>query len=129
MVYSLKKLKLFSKEIRKELLKISNKKNASHVGSNLSIIEILVMLYFNVMKHNPKKPYFENRDRFILSKGHACLVYYAALCELGFFEKKEFKKFEKTDSFLLGRPNKKLSVFSNFLNSFFSKKPSSHNAA
>ncbi len=101
MVYSLKKLRSFSKELRKELLIISNKKNASHVGSNLSIIEILVMLYFNVMKHNPKNPYYENRDRFILSKGHACLSLYIVLAECGYFKKKFLNNYSDNGSMLM----------------------------
>ena len=49
-------------------------------------------------------PQWQDRDRFILSKGHACLAYYAALCEIGYIKKEELKTFEKDDSSLLGHP-------------------------
>ena len=68
------------------------------------------------MNLNEKNRYSEKRDRFILSKGHACLAYYAALCEIGFIKKDELKTFEKNDSNLLGHPvaNKELGIeFSN----------------
>jgi len=68
------------------------------------------------MKIDKKNPNWEQRDRFILSKGHACLAYYAALCEIGYISKEELKTFEKNDTNLLGHPviNRKLGIdFSN----------------
>ena len=56
------------------------------------------------MKIDKKNPNWEERDRFILSKGHACLAYYAALCEVGYISKEELKTFEKNDTNLLGHP-------------------------
>jgi transketolase len=68
------------------------------------------------MKIDKNNPNWDERDRFILSKGHACLAYYAALCEIGYISKEELKTFEKNDSNLLGHPviNRKLGIdFSN----------------
>ena len=68
------------------------------------------------MKIKKNNPNWINRDRFILSKGHACLAYYAALCEVGYITKEQLKTFEKDDSDLLGHPviNRKLGIdFSN----------------
>ena len=78
--------------------------SSAHIGGALSSVDIVSTLFSNFAKITPKN--FKNieRDYFILSKGHACLVYYAVLVEMGFFSKEELKTFEKTDSFLLGHP-------------------------
>jgi len=90
--------------------------SSSHFGGALSIVEIVSILFSEVMKIKKDNPNWEDRDRFILSKGHACLAYYAALCEVGYISKDELKTFEKDDSNLLGHPviNKNLGIeFSN----------------
>ena len=90
--------------------------SSAHIGGALSIADILSFLFVNKMKIELKNPLDENRDRFILSKGHACLAYYAGLCELGYISKDELKTFEKNNSNLLGHPviNRKLGIeFSN----------------
>jgi len=111
-------IKNFSKKIRKHILDMALYAGASssHFGGALSIVEIISTLFSNQMNLNEKNRYSEKRDRFILSKGHACLAYYAALCEIGFIKKDELKTFEKNDSNLLGHPvaNKELGIeFSN----------------
>jgi len=78
--------------------------SSAHIGGALSSVDIITTLFSEFIKINPKNILETNRDYFILSKGHACLVYYAALVELGFFSKDSLKTFEKTDSFLLGHP-------------------------
>ena len=111
-------IKNFSKRVRKHILEMALYAGASssHFGGALSIVEIISTLFSNQMNLNEKNRYSETRDRFILSKGHACLAYYAALCEIGFIKKDELKTFEKNDSNLLGHPvaNKELGIeFSN----------------
>jgi len=111
-------IKNFSKKIRKHILDMALYAGASssHFGGALSIVEIISTLFSNQMNLNEKNRHSETRDRFILSKGHACLAYYAALCEIGFIKKDELKTFEKNDSNLLGHPvaNKELGIeFSN----------------
>ena len=89
--------------------------SSSHLGGALSIVEIVASLFGYKMKIN-ENPQWEDRDRFILSKGHACLAYYAALNQVGYISKEELKTFEKDDSNLLGHPviNKNLGIdFSN----------------
>jgi len=108
----------FSKEVRKNILEMAFYAGASssHFGGALSIVEIISFLYSYKMKINKNEPNWEERDRFILSKGHACLAYYAALCEVGYISKSQLKTFEKDDSELLGHPviNRKLGIdFSN----------------
>ena len=107
----------FSKAIRKNILDMAFYAGASsaHLGGALSIVEIISVLFCHVMKHNPD-PQWQDRDRFILSKGHACLAYYAALCEIGYISKNELKTFEKNNSNLLGHPvmNREIGIdFSN----------------
>ncbi len=114
----LKEIKNFSKRVRKHILDMALHAGASssHFGGALSIVEIISTLFSYQMNLNEKNRYSETRDRFILSKGHACLAYYAALCEIGFLKKEELKTFEKNDSNLLGHPvaNKELGIeFSN----------------
>jgi transketolase len=112
------KIKNFSLEVKKNILEMALAAGASsaHFGGALSIVEIISILFAHQMKIDKKNVNWEKRDRFILSKGHACLAYYAALCEIGYISKEELKTFEKNDSNLLGHPvkNTKLGIdFSN----------------
>jgi len=75
-----------------------------HMGSAMSLIEILRVLYDNFLKYNPKKPNLINRDRLILSKGHGCLALYALLADKKFFNKKILKSASKFESILGGHP-------------------------
>ncbi len=115
---NIQNIKNFSIELKKNILEMAFSAGASssHFGGALSIVEIVSTLFSHEMKLKKDDPNWEDRDRFILSKGHACLAYYAALCEIGFISKDELKTFEKDDSNLLGHPviNKKLGIdFSN----------------
>jgi transketolase len=74
-------------QIRVSALEMVAKAKASHIGSALSIADIVAVLYGKVLFYNNQNPDDSNRDRFILSKGHACVAVYAALAECGFFEK------------------------------------------
>lgn len=77
----------------------------AHFGPALSSVEIVASLFFNIMKHNPKNPRMEDRDRFVLSKGHACLSYYSALVEAGYIKEEEMYTFKQDESFLSGHPS------------------------
>jgi len=77
-----------------------------HLGGSNSAADIVTALYFYKMKVDPQNPYTENRDRFILSKGHAALVQYAALAELGFFPVEEIKNVKNLGAMLQGHPDK-----------------------
>jgi transketolase len=76
-----------------------------HLGGSNSAADIVAALYFHKMKVNPQNPQDEDRDRFILSKGHAALVQYAALAELGFFPKDELKNIKRIGAMLQGHPD------------------------
>ena len=90
--------------IRKHIVTMSGRANASHSGSALSPVEIVTALYFNLMRINPKKPYWSERDRFILSKGHGGAVLYAALAERGFIKKSLLNTFCFDGSPLITHP-------------------------
>ena len=91
-------------EIRNTIVEICIEKGG-HPASSLSCVEILVSLYYsNILNIYPDSPQHPLRDRFILSKGHACLGYYSILCEKGYFTKEDLNLFEKNGSFLLGHP-------------------------
>ena len=112
------KIESFALAVRKNILEMSLSAGAdsAHFGGALSITEIISTLFAYQMKIDKKNPQWEDRDRFILSKGHACLAYYAALCEVGYISKQELKTFEKNDTNLLGHPviNRNLGIdFSN----------------
>ena len=79
---------------------------ASHIGSALSCVDILTVLYFKILAIDPKNPWLENRDRFILSKGHAVAALYATLAERGFFNKKLLKSYCANGSNLPGHASR-----------------------
>ena len=114
----IKNIKNFAFQVRKNILEmaVSAGSSSAHFGGALSITEIVSTLFGCQMRIDKKNPQWEDRDRFILSKGHACLAYYAALCEVGYISKEELKTFEKNDTNLLGHPviNRNLGIdFSN----------------
>jgi transketolase len=76
-----------------------------HLGGSCSCAHVVAALYFHKMNIDPKNPKYEDRDRFLLSKGHAALVQYAALAEAGFFPKEELKKVKSLGSMLQGHPD------------------------
>lgn len=79
--------------------------HGAHFGPALSSIEIIASLYFGVMHHDPKNPCLPERDRFVMSKGHACLSYYAALVEAGYLSREEMYTFKGDNSILSGHPS------------------------
>ncbi len=102
-----KELKLFAANLRKNILLEVFSASSGHPGGSLSIADILSYLYnveMNVSPENPKDP---NRDRFVLSKGHAAPAIYAALALKGFFDEKELKLFRNINGFLQGHPDMK----------------------
>ena len=80
----------------------------AHLGGGLSMIEIMAVLYLGVMRCDPHNPLWEERDRFILSKGHGVLAYYTALNRAGFVSDQELTTFKSNDTFLYGHPSMNL---------------------
>ena len=91
--------------IRKEIVTMIHKAKSGHPGGSLSAVEILTALYFDEMNIDPSNPKMEDRDRFILSKGHAAPVLYATLAERGYFSEDELSNFRKFGSMLQGHPD------------------------
>lgn len=83
---------------------------SGHPGGSLSAADIVTTLYFRVMRHDPKNPQWEDRDRFVLSKGHSAPVLYAALAESGYFPTAQLATLRKPDSGLQGHPDRNLSL-------------------
>lgn len=98
--------KRIAREIRKNIVKMHTKSGSSHVGCALSIVDILVVLYFSILKIDPKRPIFKNRDRFILSKGHAASALYCTLAKKGFFSEKILEEYCIDGGRLLGHSAK-----------------------
>ena len=94
-----------SKNTRKLILETVAEAGSGHPGGSLSAVEILVTLYFYKMKHDPKNPSWEDRDRFILSKGHASPLLFSILAQAGYFPIEELKTFRKINSRLQGHPD------------------------
>ena len=102
-------LKAFSYDLRKNVVDIIRAGNAGHIGGDMSVIDILITLYFKQMNISPDNRDDENRDRFILSKGHSVEAYYAVLAAKGFFEIEQVTaEFSRWGSPFIGHPNNKL---------------------
>ncbi len=91
--------------IRRLILKTLNKSQAGHPGGSLSAVEILTALYFRVMRIDPDQPNWPERDRLVLSKGHAAPVYYATLARRGYFPEAELSTHDTLNSRLQGHPD------------------------
>lgn len=102
----LKHLKKMAVQIRRDMIEATahGKGGGIHIGPALSSADIVAALYFKIMEVDPKDPYWLERDRFILSKGHAYAVLYAALAEKGFFPREELLTMRAIDSRLQGHP-------------------------
>jgi len=100
-----KKLKLIANTIRQDIIKMLVQAGSGHSAGPLGMADIFTALYFNVMNHNPKKPQWQDRDRFILSNGHICPVWYATLARAGYFPVKELKTLRKLGTRLQGHPH------------------------
>ncbi len=104
-------LQEIAKEIRKDIIRMTGNAGSGHPGGSLSCVEILVSLFFKVMRHDPKNPKWEDRDRFILSKGHGAPALYATLARCGYIEREELLTLRKIGSRLQGHPDKRFLPF------------------
>ena len=107
----LEKLQKIAKEIRISILKMIFNAQSGHLGGNLSAVELILTLYKKILKHDKawkKSKFFNERDRFVLSKGHASAALYCILAEEGYFDKKELMTFRKFGSKLQGHPSSRM---------------------
>ncbi len=93
-------------EQRREILRIFSCSKRGHIGSTFSLLDIVRVLYDDILRFDPKRPDWSDRDRFILSKGHGCLALYLLLAEKGFFPMRELERFCGYKSILGGHPEK-----------------------
>jgi transketolase len=91
--------------LRLDIVKMIGVGQKGHLGGSCSLAEIVTALYFYKMKHDAKNPHWPDRDRFLLSKGHAALIQYAALAECGYFPKEEILKVKCLGAMLQGHPD------------------------
>jgi len=98
----IKELENKAKVIRRHIIEMIGRCGSGHPGGSLSAADILTVLYFHKMKHDPKNPKWDERDRFVLSKGHAAPVLYATLAEAGYFPKSYLKTLRQIGSSLQG---------------------------
>ena len=94
------------KRVKKNVLKMIHEAGSGHPGGSLSCVEILCVLFFQRMRHKPKNPSWQGRDRFVLSKGHAAPALYAVLAECGYFPESRLSGFRKFGSILQGHPER-----------------------
>lgn len=104
---ALEQLKEKANIIRKDIIEMLAEAKSGHPGGSLSAVEILTYLYFKEMNVDPSNPQWQDRDRFILSKGHGAPVLYSTLAEKGYFPKEELMKLRKTGAMLQGHPDMK----------------------
>ena len=97
-------LKKTADQLRLDVVKMVHDAHDGHPGPALSAMDMITALYYNVMRIDPNRPDWEDRDRFILSKGHACPALYAALGRKGYFSADEFDGLRKFDRMLQGHP-------------------------
>jgi len=102
---SLEELQTIAKRIRREIVEMTGAAKSGHPGGSLSAVEVVVELYFDYMRINPKDPKWPDRDRFILSKGHAAPVLYAAMAEAGYTPKDQLNTLRKLGSIYQGHPD------------------------
>ncbi len=99
-------LKSLAKRLRVDIIRMIEAAGNGHPGGSLSLIDILAVLYEKFLKHDPQVPDWEGRDRFILSKGHACPALYAVMAHRGYFPKVDLLNLRKLDSPLQGHPDR-----------------------
>lgn len=101
------KLERIAVRIRRAIIEMTHAAKSGHPGGSLSAVEILTALYFSIMKIDPERPDWADRDRFVLSKGHASPVLYATLALRGYFSEEQLTGFRRIDSMLQGHPDMK----------------------
>ncbi|MFH1413813.1 MAG: transketolase [Candidatus Omnitrophota bacterium] len=103
----IKNLEEKAKEIRRLIIRMLAKAGSGHPGGSLSAADLVTALYFSVLKHNPKDAKWPNRDRFHMSKGHCCPLWYAVLAESGYFSVDELWTLRQLGSILQGHPDRR----------------------
>jgi len=101
----LAQLAALAKQMRREVIEMITEAKSGHPGGSLSATEIVVTMFFDVLRHDPANPKWQDRDRFILSKGHCCPVLYAVMAECGYCPKDQLNTLRKLGSMYQGHPD------------------------
>jgi transketolase len=104
---NVQELQAVAKKVRRHIIEMTGAAKSGHPGGSLSSVEIVVTLYYDVMRHNPANPEWPERDRFILSKGHAAPVLYAVMAECGYGSVEKLATLRKLGSPYQGHPDKR----------------------
>jgi len=105
MAKSIPELQTIARRMRREIVEMTGAAKSGHPGGSLSAVEILVELFFDHMRHDPQRPHWPDRDRFILSKGHAAPVLYAVMAEAGYSPADQLNTLRKLGSVYQGHPD------------------------
>jgi len=103
----IKELEEKAKQIRRLIIQMIAKAGSGHPGGSLSSTDLITALYFAVLRHNPKEPHWPERDRFHMSKGHCCPLWYAVLAESGYFPLEKLWTLRQLGSILQGHPDRR----------------------
>src|ERR1700691_6534512 len=98
-------LAAISKRMRREVIEMITEAKSGHPGGSLSAVELIVTLYFDVMRHDPANPKWKDRDRFILSKGHCCPALYSVMAMCGYCPEDKLNTLRKLGSIYQGHPD------------------------
>ena len=103
---TINELKKIANDIRKKIIEMLSEAKSGHTAGSLGMADIFTLLYFYALKHDPKNPTWERRDRVILSNGHICPVLYASMAKSGYFPEEEIMTLRKLGSRLQGHPHR-----------------------
>lgn len=102
----IKELKIIANNIRKSIIEMLFEAGSGHTAGSLGMADIFTLLYFHILKHDPKNPLWIDRDRLVLSNGHICPVLYATMAHAGYFPTEELKTLRKFGSRIQGHPHR-----------------------
>lgn len=102
---TVQELEQTARQLRVEVLKMLNTARSGHTGGSLSALDVMTVLFFHQMRHDPSNPRWAERDRFVLAKGHAAPALYACLAESGYFPREDLKTLRRLGSHLQGHPD------------------------
>src|SRR3954447_8688885 len=104
-ITNVEELQAICRQLRRDIITMITAAKSGHPGGSLSATEIIVTLFFDVMRHDPANPKWKDRDRFILSKGHCCPILYAVMAECGYCPKDQLNTLRKLGSIYQGHPD------------------------
>ncbi len=102
----IKELEIKANDIRESIISMLLEAGSGHTAGPLGMADIFTLFYFHILKHNPKDPFWEERDRLVLSNGHICPVYYATMAHAGYFKVEELQTLRKFGTRLQGHPHR-----------------------